>query len=81
MRIIWVEVRNVYTFWWAFLKGKDNFLALGIEGRTLLNLHLNKQGLRMWTGFVCLRILSSAVRYEQVMKFWVLQKTQNFLIK
>jgi hypothetical protein len=36
------------------LNGRDNFVDLGVDGRTILKLTLKKR--RTWTGFIWIRI-------------------------
>jgi hypothetical protein len=43
------------------LKGTDDLEDLIIYGRIILKLILKKQGGRMWSGFICLRIGTSAI--------------------
>jgi hypothetical protein len=42
-------------------KGRDHLGQLGINGRKILKLIVNKQCMTMWTGLVWLRIGSSDV--------------------
>jgi len=44
------------TSWLLNLKGRDPFLELGIDGRIKLEWNLWKQGGRVWTGCIWLRI-------------------------
>jgi hypothetical protein len=41
------------------LKGRDHLVDIGVDRRFLLKWILKKQGARMWTGFIWLRIGSS----------------------
>lgn len=41
------------------LAGKGNFLDLGVNGRTILNVILEEQHWRMWAGFIYLRAENS----------------------
>jgi hypothetical protein len=43
------------------LKGRDRLEDLGIDGKIMLECILGKQGGRMWTGFIWLRIGASGV--------------------
>jgi hypothetical protein len=42
------------------LKGRDHLEDLSIDGSVILKCVLKKYGVRMWTGFIWLRIGSSA---------------------
>jgi len=42
-------------------RGRDHLGDLGVDGRVILKLILKLYVLRMWTGFMCIRIVSSGV--------------------
>jgi hypothetical protein len=49
------KMKDVERVWAENLKGRD----LVISGRVILKWFLKKYGVRMWTGFIWLRIRSS----------------------
>jgi hypothetical protein len=60
--MIWVDhvafmVRiEMYTkFWSENLKGRNHSEDLGVDGRTILQCTLKKQGEEVWPGFIWLR--------------------------
>jgi hypothetical protein len=48
-------LRSEYRFWSENLKGRNNVVDLGIDGRIILKLILGKDGRKVWTGFFWLR--------------------------
>jgi hypothetical protein len=62
------------VFWLENLKGRDHSEDMDIDGRIILGWVLRKQGGKVWTGFVWLRIRAT------VMNLWVPQKAGNILI-
>jgi hypothetical protein len=52
-------------FWSENLKGRDNLEVLGIAGRIKLICILGKQGGRVLTGFIWLRIETSGSSFKQ----------------
>jgi hypothetical protein len=53
------EMRNSCRILVGELEGKDNLEDLGIDGRIILRWSLEKWGLKVWTGFIWLRIQTS----------------------
>jgi uncharacterized membrane protein YeaQ/YmgE (transglycosylase-associated protein family) len=51
------------TFRLENLKGRDHFRALGIVGEIMSKWIFEKWGVKMWTGFNWLRIVSSDLHY------------------
>jgi hypothetical protein len=54
-----VEIRNAYIILLEGLKGRYRWKDLGLHGMIILKRILKKQGGRVWTGFVYLRIGTS----------------------
>jgi hypothetical protein len=59
-------------------EGKDSFENLCIDGRIILRWILNKYCMKVWTGYIWLRIGSKAWSYEPVMNIMFF-KTCHFL--
>jgi hypothetical protein len=56
----------------GILKGRDHSEDLGIDGRIILKLILEKHSVRLWAGFIWLRIGSMVSCCEHIMNLWVL---------
>jgi hypothetical protein len=52
------EYEKCTGFWLENLRGRDRFGDLGVDGRILLKRILKKLGMKMWIGFVRLRMSS-----------------------
>jgi hypothetical protein len=50
------ETRNAYKVWSENLKGRDLSEELGVDGRIILEEILGKEGGKVWTGCIWLRI-------------------------
>jgi hypothetical protein len=53
------DEKCVHYFWLESVKGRDHSEELGVDGKILLAWILGKQGGKVWTGFVWLRIGTS----------------------
>jgi hypothetical protein len=49
-------VKNAYKILVEKSEGKEPFVWLGVVGRIILKLTLKNYYMRMWIGFICLRI-------------------------
>jgi hypothetical protein len=49
----------IYNFGWKSLKGRDHSEDLRVDGRIVLECNLGKEGGRVWTGLIWLRLLTS----------------------
>ena len=48
---------EAYTeFWWGNLRDEDHLEDPGVDGRIILEWMFRKWGVRVWTGFMSLRI-------------------------
>jgi hypothetical protein len=52
-------MRNVHKILLEYLKGGDHQGNLGVDGRIILTLISNKYSVRVWSGFIWLRIWSN----------------------
>jgi hypothetical protein len=50
------------------LKGRDHLGELGVDGRLTLKWILKEEGLKMWTGFISLRLGTSGALVFKVTK-------------
>jgi hypothetical protein len=55
------ETRMHFKFRLENLKGRNYLEGLGIDGMKILRWILKKQDVKVWTGFIWLRILTSGV--------------------
>jgi hypothetical protein len=53
-------------FWSEILKSRDNSEDLGIDGRIILECILEKQGGKLGTGFIWLRIGTSGRQFSEL---------------
>jgi hypothetical protein len=61
------------------LKGRDHSEDVGVDEKIRLELTLRKQGEKMWTGFICLRVIPIAGCREHYNEHSVLLKGTEFL--
>jgi len=50
-------------FWSENPKGRDHLEDLGIDGKVILEWMLGKEGGKLWTGFIWLRIGTSCLPF------------------
>jgi hypothetical protein len=53
------EISNTYKILVEEVKGRGHSEDLGVDGRIILDLILEKLFGKLWTGFICLRIGTS----------------------
>jgi hypothetical protein len=60
----------MHTFWSENLKGRNHLDDLVVDGRIILKWILKEPRIRVWTGFICLTIRTTAFLCDHGNECW-----------